>query len=166
MKGQECSWADMRKVQKALKGDSLPGVVAALKRCVSKGAISNWRRSIELMEVVQISELEHVSPSHGQEIVRRVKDREQWLAWAQKCEKEEWTVVELRAQLRGIETPDSTRGRVLNTYLNAIKRFLEAIRRVQEMPERLSARIIRVRHAELRDALAQLEQALAAAKVA
>ncbi len=148
MKGQACSWADMRRVQRVLKGDSLPGVVAALKRCVSKGAVSNWRRSIELMEVVQISEkLKHFSPSHAEEIARHVQDREQWLAWVQKCEKAEWTVVELRAQVRGIGNQEvQPVGRIADTYLNRIKRFLEDIRRAQEMPERLPAEVIRVRH--------------------
>src|SRR6267142_1446570 len=102
MKGQACSWSDLRRVKKILAEQAkLKGAYASLMRCVSKTAISASRRAIEVMEAVPISALRHVFPSHATEIGRQVKDREQWGHWIKRCEKEKWTVVQLRAHLRG-----------------------------------------------------------------
>jgi hypothetical protein len=153
----------MRKVRQILdNGEKLKGEHAALMRCVSKPRISNWRRSIEFMDAVQISELEHVRPSHAEEIARRAPT-EEWAKWAEKCENQKWTVAELRAELRGNGNGNDPPPRTAKDYYKAIDQFLVAIRRAREMPaEQLGkvAPVITSKHDDIRDALAEFERAL------
>ena len=167
MKGQACSWSDMRRIKRILDGKvKLPGASAALKRCVTGGAISNWRKAIEVMDAVQISEhkCKHVQQSHAEEIGRRVKDRDQWAEWVKRCEKNKWTVVQLREQLQG----GATQRRIAASYDTAMNQFLAALQRAQQMPERLysTAKVINGRHKEILKQIEVLEQLLARANAA
>lgn len=101
MKGQACSWQDMRKVQHILANmTTLKGQYEALMRCSDKVTRSNWRRAIEVMDAVPLRELTHVQPTHAREIARLAPSRETWEAWVRRCEAERMTVVELRQALR------------------------------------------------------------------
>ena len=94
MKGQACSWADMRKVRLILaQKERLQGQYAALTRCVNKGTVSKWRRAIELMEKVALTQLEHVTPTHATEIAQAAHP-DAWKDWVKRCEKEQWTVAQ------------------------------------------------------------------------
>ena len=100
MKGQACSWQDMRKIRAILADqDRLKGQYAALMRCGKKATHSRWRATARLMESVPISELRHVQPSHAQEIAVLAQE-DTWRDWVQRCEVEQMTVLELRRALR------------------------------------------------------------------
>jgi N6-adenosine-specific RNA methylase IME4 len=99
VKGQACSWQDMRKIRHILANmERLRGQYDALTRCVNKSSVSNWRRAIEVMEAVQLIELRRFQPTHAMEVARR-SPREDWPTWVERCEREGWTVVELRQEL-------------------------------------------------------------------
>jgi hypothetical protein len=152
----------MRKIRHILaNGEKVKGERAVLMRCVTKSAISNWRRSIELMNAVQISELEHVHPSHA-EVIARHAQPEEWAKLVKRCEREQWTVAELRMELRG--NGNDPPPRTVKDYCKDIDQFLVAIKRAREMPaEQLGkvAPVITSKHDDIRDALAELERALA-----
>ncbi len=115
MKGVRCSWVDMMKIRQAL-ADSERGAQAAMEkmRCVDKATISRWKAASDLVAVVEdkvaISQLENFQPSHATILTshfRRVAGREwseetkeQIAEWVDRCETEEWTVLELKEQLR------------------------------------------------------------------
>lgn len=73
--------------------------MSALTNCVGKSTASTWKRAIEVLETVQISELEHVQPSHATEIAQKAP-RDSWPEWVEDCEREKWTVQELRGRLK------------------------------------------------------------------
>lgn len=99
MKGKACSWRDIRKIKHILENsERLKGEFAALTNCADKSTVSTWRKSIEFESTVDICQLQHMQPSHGREIVRHAP-KEAWEEWAQSCEKNKWTVAELRSVL-------------------------------------------------------------------
>jgi hypothetical protein len=100
MKGQACSWRDMRKIRHILaNADRLQGEYAALMRCADKSTVSHWRRAIEVLEAVDGFHMETMQPSHAREIARHAP-RETWRAWVERCESQHLTVAQLRIALR------------------------------------------------------------------
>lgn len=99
MKGKACSWRQMRQVQHILKHqEKLKGQLAAVRDCSDKTTLSNWRKAIEVMDTVGISQLEHVQPSHAL-LINRHTSRESWAEWINSCETNRWTVAQLRSVL-------------------------------------------------------------------
>ena len=101
MKGQACSWRDMRKIKYILaNAERLKGEHDALIRCSTKQAREQWRRAIDVMESIngQVN-LTVTSPTHATEIARHAP-RETWPAWVERCERQQLTVAQLRVALR------------------------------------------------------------------
>jgi len=99
MKGKACSWRNMRRVNHVLKNaDRLKGEMAALMACSGRTTRYDWDKAIEVMEACRISDTKHIQPSHATEIARHVP-KETWGDWVGRCEKNRWTVSELRVNL-------------------------------------------------------------------
>lgn len=99
MKGKACSLADLRKIQRILtQKEKLKGQYDALIRCVDKSTVSTWRKAIDVMNTVDLSQLEHIQPTHMREIARHAT-REDWQKYVDKCESEQLTVTALRNEL-------------------------------------------------------------------
>jgi len=108
MKGQQCSWRDMRKIKHILANmDKLKGEYEALMRCSAKSTRSQWRDIIEVMNEVPISEPQNILPSHCQEIAR-LAPRGEWPKWVASCDKEKLTVFQLRSQLLARKSKKAT----------------------------------------------------------
>ncbi len=114
MKPVRCSWVDMQK-RKAQLSANERGDQKALERmlCVDKSTVSYWQNAIYGMEAiegkVEIFQLSHCQPSHLSLIARHFRKRSKcWTEdikdeiaeWVDRCEAEEWTVQELRLELR------------------------------------------------------------------
>ena len=129
----------MRKYQKILNDkENSRSEYAALRRCHSKFTISRHKRVFEFMEMVAISQLKHVQPSHALEIVRQV-DREQWPAVTKECEQEQWTVMELREQFghNGNGTrPDPPPTREWDALFTGMRKHLVGVQRLKSNPRR------------------------------
>src|SRR5437762_10705349 len=111
MKGKACSWADMRKIKKILaEKDRLEGQYAALIRCAKQPTRSAWGRIGEIMEAVSDIGSTKLQPAHALEIARGVRDKASWAWWVQRCDRERWTVKQLREAIkksRGAVAPDT-----------------------------------------------------------
>lgn len=100
MKGQACSWQDMRKIQHILANMTrLKGEYEALMRCADKSTVSKWRKVGQVMDAVSISKLQHVQPAHFYDI-GRLATPDTWNDWVQRCEIDRLAVVELRQAIR------------------------------------------------------------------
>jgi hypothetical protein len=100
MKGQACSWRDMRKIRHILaNADRLKGEYDALMRCTTKQMRTHWRRALEVMETLNGTDICTLTPSHATEIAR-LAPRETWSAWVERCERQQLTVAQLRVALR------------------------------------------------------------------
>ena len=100
MKGQQCSWRDMRKIKHILESmDKLQGEYDALMRCSAKSTRSEWRDIIEIMDEVRISEPKKLQPWHLKQI-HHLADRDDWQHWVNRCEKNKLSVANLRQELR------------------------------------------------------------------
>ena len=98
MKGKTCSWRDIRRIKHILENAGrLKGQMAALTNCADKSTVSTWRKSIAVLDAVDLSQLslEHTQPSHAREIARH-SPKESWPEWVESCEKNKWTVAQLR----------------------------------------------------------------------
>jgi len=112
MKGQQCSWRDMRKIKHILANvEKLKGEYDALMRCSAKSTRSEWGNIIEVMDEVRLSEPQHIQPTHFREI-HRFSDKLNWQQWVEKCEKGNkgngLTVVQLRSLLLAKESQKAT----------------------------------------------------------
>lgn len=98
MKGKACSWRDIRRIKHILeKKEQLKGEFAALTNCADKATLSHWRRSIEVLGFLKETP-EHTQPTHAREIARH-SPKESWPEWIESCEKNKWTVAQLRSVL-------------------------------------------------------------------
>lgn len=88
MKGQACSWRDMRRIKHILEhADRLKGELAALQRCNARTTQLDWQRAIEVMDVVDMSVNRHVQPSHAVQIAQAFpKQPQEWPQWVDACE--------------------------------------------------------------------------------
>jgi len=112
MKGQQCSWRDMRKIKHILANvEKLKGEYDALMRCSAKSTRSEWGNIIEVMNKVRISEPIRIQPYHLLEI-HRLSDEVDWQPWVIKGEKGNkgngLTVVQLRSLLLAKESQRAT----------------------------------------------------------
>lgn len=101
MKGKVCSWRDIRRIKRVFANpEKYPGEVAALLNCNTKQTRTAWNRTIEVMDVcgTDIGTFEHLQPSHAVEIARQ-SPKESWPEWVESCEKNKWTVAQLRSVL-------------------------------------------------------------------
>lgn len=75
--------------------ERLKGEYDALVRCADKSTLSDWRRTIEVMESVDGLDIETnlaaLTPSHACELARHAP-KETWPEWVQRCENERLTV--------------------------------------------------------------------------
>lgn len=89
----------MRKIKHILDNqERLKGEMAALSNCADKSTVSQWRRSIEVLDSCDITTVEHVQPSHAT-VIARLSPKESWPEWVASCEREKWTVAQLRSVL-------------------------------------------------------------------
>jgi len=67
MKGQQCSWRDMRKIKHILeRKEKLQGEYDALVRCVDAGTVRKWKATIEVMGALRptTKDFKHLQPEH------------------------------------------------------------------------------------------------------
>lgn len=108
MKGKACSWRDIRRIKHILENqERLKGEMSALTSCVQKSTLTTWRRSIEVMSAVNCTNMEHIQPTHAVEIARH-SPRESWQEWVESCEKNQWTVAQLRSVLLAAKAARTT----------------------------------------------------------
>jgi 16S rRNA G966 N2-methylase RsmD len=108
VKAQKCSLQDMRKIHKILaEQDKLKGQYEALSRCGAKKTFADWELQAEVVQQVgeaDIQQLQHVQPSHLTVIGRGVT-RSRWTEWVKRCEREKWTVPQLRKEIKLSKKP-------------------------------------------------------------
>jgi len=97
MKGKTCSWRDIRRINHILENAGrLKGEMAALTNCVDRTTLRGWKRVMEVLAVLDIQhDFGHVASSHADEIARHAP-KECWPEWVESCEKNKWTVAQLR----------------------------------------------------------------------
>lgn len=122
MRGVKCSWKEMQRLHKEVLPaiESGDGKKYSEMRCVAPAAVSKWRRSSEVMDVIDESELTYVNfetfqPSHARTIAEHFRKKEKdWsektkgeiLDWVERCESEEMTVATLKASLLATVAPE------------------------------------------------------------
>lgn len=116
-RGTKCSWIEMQRLAK----DVLPAVergegkLYAGLRCVQPNTVSSWKRSAQVLSVMedadmQISAFEHFQPSHATHIAQAFKSLEPWdatttdaiLECIDKCEDEKLTAKQIKEHAKGI----------------------------------------------------------------
>lgn len=114
MRGVKCSWKEMARIKQAIaameRGD---GKRYAELKCVEPGTIAKWRRTLEVLPILQegemsISTFSHFQPSHAEQISRAFRKSKkpmmehagEILDWVTKCEDEKLTVEDLRLALQ------------------------------------------------------------------
>jgi len=109
LKGQQCSWRDMRKIKHILaRKEKLEGEHEALMKCSARTTRLAWEKAIEVMNACPISDKSILQPSHAVEIAR-LAPSEEWQQWVERCEKAELTVVKLRSELMGKASKRATK---------------------------------------------------------
>ena len=100
MKGQVCSWQDMRRIQAILGApEKFKGQYEALMRCGKRTTQIDWENAIRVMSICRISDTSYVKPSHAS-VIASLAEENTWADWVQRCEIDQLTVVELRQALR------------------------------------------------------------------
>lgn len=104
MKGKACSLRDLRRIRHILaNAERLKGEAEALLRCADKSTVSTWRKAIQVLDAVDLSQPEHIQPTHLREIARHAGEDE-WPGWVKRCEKDRLTVADLRSLLMARQT--------------------------------------------------------------
>lgn len=127
MKAQRCSWVDLLKWKPALcNGERGDQKRAQQLTCISKGTVSAWKSSLELVEAtdgkVCLTKLSECQPTHAAHIARAIRKCEgkkpvsEWsdeskdkaLEWVERVEAEKLTVSQLKELLKAKpEEPES-----------------------------------------------------------